>query len=241
MASRTALAQLGEIAADQWGLITRRQADDVGIPHATLDRLLADDHLVERVAHGVYRLRVAPPPDHLTLRAAWLGLAPGTPAWARRPEQGVISHRSAAAVYGIGDLPADAHDFTLPVRRQTRRADVRLHRRPVLDGEYAWLRGLPVTRPARIVDDLLRDDEGPDAVAQVAVDALRAGHDDPGALATTLVAHAARFRLPREDGIAVLEWLLGLVGDPASPSWLDEARASLRRDRSAAVAASSAR
>jgi hypothetical protein len=29
----------------------------------------------------------------------------------RTPGQGVVSHRSAAAVYGVGDLPADRHDF----------------------------------------------------------------------------------------------------------------------------------
>jgi hypothetical protein len=58
------------------------------------------------------------------------GLAPAcawVPAWERAPDQGVVSHRSAAALYGLGHLPADRHEFTLPTRRQTRRADVRLH------------------------------------------------------------------------------------------------------------------
>lgn len=43
-------------------------------------------------------------------------------------ESGVVSHRSAAALYRLGDLPADVHEFTLPARRQTRRVDVRPHR-----------------------------------------------------------------------------------------------------------------
>ncbi|MGH7746009.1 MAG: type IV toxin-antitoxin system AbiEi family antitoxin domain-containing protein, partial [Candidatus Dormibacteria bacterium] len=121
--------RLAGIAADQWGLITRRQAEAAGVSAATLKRLARTSGGLERLAHGVYRLAGAPLPRHPDLRAAWLQLAPEVPAWQRTPEQGVVSHRSAARLYGIGDLPADRHEFTLPVRRQSRRADVRLHHR----------------------------------------------------------------------------------------------------------------
>jgi hypothetical protein len=57
----------------------------------------------------VYRLAGAPPADHLELRAAWLQLAPEIPGWDRTPEQAVVPHRSAAALYGLGHLPADRH------------------------------------------------------------------------------------------------------------------------------------
>lgn len=233
--------RLAPIAADQWGMITRSQAERAGVPHATFDRLVDDEDLVERVAHGVYRLKLAPPPDHLMLRAAWLQLAPATPAWERRPEQGVVSHRSATALYAIGDLPADQHEFTLPTRRQSRRPDVRLHRRQFADREWIWLRGLPVTLPSRIVDDLLRDDEGPEAIAQITADAIRALYDSPGAFAEALGGHAARFGLRRSDGLAMLGWLLDLVGDPETPRWMSEARDSVQREGAADVMASSAR
>src|SRR5262245_51657134 len=95
---------------------------------STLARLAFDAAAVERLAHGVYRLRGAPPVDHVELRVAWLQLAPGVPAWERTPDTGVVSHRSAASLYGLGHLPADVHEFTLPTRRQSRRPDVRLHR-----------------------------------------------------------------------------------------------------------------
>ena len=233
--------RLAPIAADQWGMITRSQADRAGVPHATFDRLVDDEDLVERVAHGVYRLKLAPTPDHLMLRAAWLQLAPDTPAWERRPEQGVVSHRSAAALYGIGDLPADQHDFTLPTRRQSRRPDVRLHRRQLADREWTWLRGLPVTLPSRVVDDLLRDDEGPEAIAQITADSIRAVYDYPRAFAEALGRHAARFGLRRGDGLALLRWLLDLVGDPETARWMSEARESVQRGGAADVMASSAR
>jgi hypothetical protein len=240
MARGSTISRLAPIAADQWGLFTRSQAERAGIPRATFDRLVANEDLVERVAHGVYLLRLAPTSDHVALRAAWLQLAPDTPAWERRPQQGVVSHRSAAAVYGIGDLPADRHDFTLPTRRQSRRPEVRLHRRPLGDREWIWLRGMPVTRPSRIADDLLRDNEALDAVAQITVDAIRAGDDPPATFVEPLGRHAARFGLRRGEGLSLLQWLLDLVGDPGTPRWMSEARDGLGHEGAADVMASTA-
>ncbi|XVU28607.1 hypothetical protein ACQPZJ_16615 [Actinoplanes sp. CA-054009] len=112
------------------------------------------------MAHGVYRVRGGGEPDHMELRAAWLQLEPRVPAWEREPAAGVVSHRSAAALYGIGHLPADAHEFTLPRRKQTRRDDVKLHRGDVAHGRTTRL-GLPVTRPSRTAADL----NNPDGIA----------------------------------------------------------------------------
>jgi predicted transcriptional regulator of viral defense system len=218
------LSRLSPVAEDQWGLVTRRQAEQSGVSRATLQRLAAAA-VLERVAHGVYHLAGAPPPDHAELRAAWLQLAPGVPAWERTPAQGVVSHRSAAALYGLGHLPAERHDFTLPGRRQSRRADVRLHRRPLRASEWTWLHGLPVTRAARIAADLLGDLEDPGAVAEVAADALRAGYDTPAAVAAALAPQAARFGLRRGDGVALLRWLLDTVADPGAAEWLAAAGA----------------
>ncbi len=227
MARPRTVTRLSELAEDQWGLLTRRQAERAGVPSSTFDRLAADGSILERVAHGVYHLAGAPLPDHLELRAAWLQLAPDTPAWERTPDQGVVSHRSAAALYGLGHLPADTHEFTLPSRRQTRRPDVRLHRLPLDSHECIQLRGLPVTRPSRISSDLLADHEDPEAVASVVTDAIRGVYDYPGTFADSLAPHAARFGLRRSDGLALLRWLLDLVGDPNTGRWIEEARQSL--------------
>jgi hypothetical protein len=219
VARYSTLNRLAGIAAEQWGLVTRRQAELAGVSPATLQRL-ASGGVLERVAHGVYQLAGAPTPDHRELAAAWLQLAPETPAWRRAPEQGVISHRSAAAAYGLGHLPADTHDFTLPARRQSRRPDVRLHQRPLRRGEWEPLRGLPVTRPSRLAADLLDDHEDAEAIAHVVADALRAGYDHPRTVADALGRHSARFGLRRGDGLALLRWLLDLVGDRDTPQWI---------------------
>ena len=228
MPSNATLAPLADLAEEQWGLITRRQAEKRGIPTTTFERLIADESVLERVAYGVYRYTGAPIADHLELRAAWLQLAPATPAWQRTPEQGLVSHRSAAALYGLGHLPADVHEFTVGKRRQTRRPDVRLHQRKLIEVGWIVLQGLPVTRPSVIAPDLLAAREDPEAVAQVVADAIRGVYDYPGTFVETLGPYARRFGLRRGDGLALLRWLLALVGDPETPRWLEEADSSIR-------------
>jgi hypothetical protein len=128
-----------------------------------------------------------------------------------------VSHRSAAALLGLGHLPADRHEFVLPQRRQSRRPDVRIHLRSLTAEEWSWVSGLPVTSPARIAGDLLDDREDPGAVGQVVADALRSGLARPDALRRALARHAAALGQPREDGRAALRHLLELTGDPGGP------------------------
>jgi len=225
MPRASTLIRLAGIAEEQWGLLTRRQAQEAGVSPATLKRLIRDG-VLERTAPAVYRLAGAPVPDHVALRSAWLQLAPETPVWQRRPEQGIVSHRSAASVYGIGHLPADIHEFTLPSRRQVRRSDVRVHRGRFDEAEWIILRGLPVTRPSRIASDLLAGSEDLEAVAHVVADALRGAFDYVGTFVEALAPHAARLGLRRGDGVAVLRWLLDLVDDSATQQWMADARAA---------------
>ena len=98
--------------------MTRRQAATAGVAASSLAQLIKDGRL-DRVAHGVYRVRGGGEPDHIALRAAWLQLDSEKPAWQRfdDPDVAVVSHASAAAMYGVGDLRADVHEFTLPSRR----------------------------------------------------------------------------------------------------------------------------
>jgi len=226
---RSPLPRLQDLAQDQWGLVTRRQIEKAGIGVTTLERLIEPGGVLERVARGVYQLIGAPTPDHRDLRAAWLQLSPGVPAWERTADEGVVSHRSAASMYGLGHLPADRHEFTVPRRRQTRRPDVRFHVRHLDDAEWTGLHGLPVTRPSRIASELLWDHEDPEAVAQIVTDAIRGVLDYPGTFADSLAPHAARFGLRRGDGIALLRWFLGLVGDPETDRWMEGARTHLDR------------
>jgi predicted transcriptional regulator of viral defense system len=205
--------RLFAIAEEQWGLVTRRQATEADIAPRSLARLIEDGR-VERVAHGVYRVRGAGEPDYLGLRAAWLQLDPGRPAWARLDDLdvAVISHASAADLYGVGDLRADVHEFTLPVRRQSRREVVRLHRGTVPQEQRTLLHGLPVTRAGRMVGDLLADHVDPGAVAHIMAQAVNRGFDSPTVIAKRIAPYAASFGFRRDDGAALLDHLLALAG-----------------------------
>jgi hypothetical protein len=220
MPSNTTMRKIAEIAAEQWGLITRRQAEQAGIPERTLARLTAPGATLARVAHGVYLVAGSPPPDHVELRAAWLQLAPEVPVWSRTAEQGVVSHRSAAAIYGLGHLPADRQEFTLPHRRQVRRPDVTVHVRKLDRSDWIGIGGLPVTRPSRIASDLLWENEDHEAVARIVVDALRDIQDYSRNFVQALAPHASRLGFRQGGGDQVLLWLADIGGDPEISGWI---------------------
>lgn len=222
----SAVARLSDLAEGQWGLITRAQARRLGIAWSTLSHLADPGGALERIAHGVYRLRGSADPGHLSLRAAWLQLDPATPAWERldRAEQALVSHSSAAVLYDVGDLRADTHEFTLPVRRQTRRPDLRLHRGQVPDQDWLILHGLPTTRAGRMIADLLADHHAPETVAQIVREVLDQVYDYPAVVAEKLSPFATRFNLPNNDGVGLLDLLLTMAGHPHRDKLLLEAR-----------------
>lgn len=216
-----------EFAEGQWGLITRRQLEALGIRPATLARLLADGTL-ERVTHGVYRVRGSGEPDHVGLRAAWLLLDSAVPAWERLddPAVALVSHASAAELYDVGDLRADVHEFTLPARRQTRRPDVRLHRGNVPPSDRILLHGLPVTRAGWMIGDLLADHIDPETVARITAEIVDRVLDDPAVIAERVTPFAVRFGLSRGDGLGVLEHLLTLADYSERASIIDQVGAT---------------
>jgi len=155
-------------------------------------------------------------------------VAPVGPRTSRRgertPEQGVVSHRSAASLYGLGHLPADRHEFTIPRRRQTRRPDVTIHVRKLSRGEWTNLAGLPVTRPSGSPRTCSWTTRTPRRSLRSRQSQSGKSVTTLGTFAYSLAPHAASFGLRRGDGLALLRWLLGLVGDPETPRWVVEAR-----------------
>jgi predicted transcriptional regulator of viral defense system len=197
------LTCLRDVAEGQWGLVTLQQARAAGVAWRSLTRL-AEAGLLDRVAHGVYRVRGAAEPDHLDLRAAWLQLDPARPAWQRLddPDVAVVSHASAASLYDVGDLRADVHEFSLPDRRQTRRRDVRIHRGRVPPDH-------------RIVVD---------AVAEITREVLERVNDYPRVVAEAVAPYAQRFGLTRGDGPGLLDELLRRAGTPNRVALIVEAQ-----------------
>lgn len=212
--SRGMEVALADLAATQWGLVTTGQAQAAGVSRTHLNRLAVAGVLV-RLTHGVYAMRTSAGDDLLDLRCAWLTLDPFRLAAERLADPGppaVVSHASAAHLYGYGDLLADRHEFTVPTRKQTRRVELRLHRGDLAAGDVTVHRGLPVTTPGRTVLDLLTTHHDGEHVADVLAAAVRAHQVDLDDLGPRLAPFASRFGLPRRDGAAVLSHLLQLGG-----------------------------
>jgi predicted transcriptional regulator of viral defense system len=206
-----ALGRLADLAEAQNGLLTSRQAALRGVPRRDLARLAQSGGL-ERVAYGVYRVAGAPRPRLLELRGAWLQLAPGMDVDRRTLADGVVSHASAATVYGVGLLEPVRYEFTVPLPRRvrSRRDDVVVHRAELGGNEIGWVEEMLVTVPTRMVADLAAQSLDGEHLAGVVADLLRDRRVSRGELRSVLAPHAERYGWPG-DGRGFLDDLLGVV------------------------------
>lgn len=198
---------LSPLAAEQWGMVAATQARELGVSRLDLSRLVQDG-TVERIEPGarVYRLAGSPPdPDVDPLRAAWLQLGATTPTAQRlRVPDAVVSHRSAAAVLGLGDMLSDTHEFYTRTRHRLRRNDVRIRVRAQLPRQdWTIVRGLPVTTARKIIADLLHDREDESAIARIVQDAVRAQLLTWAELRDSVRRHAAAYGWPSDSAMAV--------------------------------------
>ncbi|MFC3963277.1 type IV toxin-antitoxin system AbiEi family antitoxin domain-containing protein [Nocardia jiangsuensis] len=211
------LLALADIATTQWGLLTAAQAGEVGVSVQQLKRL-ADSGLLERLRHGVYRLYGTPEsPDDL-LRAEWLAFEPARRAGDRIADEvplGVVSHRSAARLQGLGDLDADLYEFTVPRRRGTRSREVGLHVAQLHPRDWRLANGLPVTRPLRTVIDLAEARIDGGHLALIVRDAILGGDTTRAELAQHLRPFAHHYGAALGAGRLLVDSFIRVAGVPA--------------------------
>lgn len=210
--------RLADVAAGQWGLITTAQAERID---ATAQRVarMANAGTLERLRHGIYRLTGTPAHPYDDIRASWLALDPSRTAAERLDDEqpgGVISHRSAALMHGLGDLDADRTDITVPGRRRSRAPDIRFHTGTLTADQRTIVDGLPVTTVAVTVGQMAAAHTDGGHLAGVVRDALTAARVPPGELAAALRPYAHRYGAPLGDGDGVIQLFLDQVGVPAS-------------------------
>lgn len=193
-------ARIDAIAAEQHGVVSRRQLVAAGVVGHAIDDRLRKGRL-EGVYRGVYR--VGP------VRARWWRevaavLACGGGA--------VVSHWSAGRLAGLLRPGAGAEGpvhVTIPSGYRTPGPGAKVHRASVLSSdETTTLHGIPCTTPARTILDL-SGVLAPRALERVVARALRDGAVDTDAIARLVGRH------PRRAGAGVLRRLLAQETEPA--------------------------
>jgi len=128
---------LWDVAVDQYGYVTLRDAGKLGINGYAIRMLLARGQL-ERVGHGVYHFPKFPVTsrDPYMLAVLWTGVS-GT----------CLSHDTALAVREVCDINPDRIHLTVPKDRRIRRAGGDLyvvHYQDVTLGQVEWWEQIPI-------------------------------------------------------------------------------------------------
>lgn len=134
--------RIGALAERQHGVVARRQLAALGLERGAIDARVRIGHL--RVLHrGVYAIGHGP----LSIRSRWLAavLACG--------DQAVLSHRSAACLWGLVRPPRGSIDVTNP-RNSRGPAGICQHRSKLASDERVVEVRIPVTSLPRTLLDL---------------------------------------------------------------------------------------
>jgi very-short-patch-repair endonuclease/predicted transcriptional regulator of viral defense system len=142
---------VGAFASRQQGLVTRGQLRDLGFSDNAISKATERGWL-HPVFHGVYCVGHRYLTPHGRLLAATLACGEGS----------VVSHGTAAWLYGLSSSKPKEVDVIAPVEAGRKIAGVRRRFVPLPEGREVWRRsGVPVTSPARtIVDCAGSDPEG---------------------------------------------------------------------------------
>lgn len=150
--SRDTYNRLYEIAADQGGYFTTRQAITAGYADNTHPFHVKAGNWV-RAHRGIYCLAKHPMPEHPDKILWWL--------WSRdRTEvpQGVYSHETALSYYDLSDINPSKLHMTVPPRFRRSSAIPKilvLHRGVVPDEDATHVQGFRITKPLRAIADLI--------------------------------------------------------------------------------------
>jgi putative AbiEi antitoxin of type IV toxin-antitoxin system/transcriptional regulator with AbiEi antitoxin domain of type IV toxin-antitoxin system/uncharacterized protein DUF559 len=132
------------LAKKQHGVLTRRDLLGLGFSSKAIEHRIAKGRL-HPVGRGIYAVGWS----HLSREGHWMAavLACG--------EEAVLSHRSAAALWRIGEERGDRVDVSVRRRCEHQRTGIRSRTRASLPAQDVTLRdGIPVTVPARTLLDL---------------------------------------------------------------------------------------
>jgi very-short-patch-repair endonuclease len=189
---------VAELAAAQRGVVSRGQLAAIGLGRGAIGHRVATGRL-HRLHPRVYLVGHAIPPR----------LAPELAALLWCGGNAVLSHRTAAMLWGLIDGPVRGVDVSVKGRDCGRRAGIRVHRVRHLSRDSVAIREqLPVTTPTRTLLDFA-EAVGPSDLERAVAEALTRRLTDEDALRQT-----AERAVGRRGGRALRD-LLNEAGGPA--------------------------
>lgn len=137
---------LYDLAERHAGYFTTKEAIAHNISHQLL-RHHAESGTLQKVAHGVYRLKRFPsrPFEDVTVATLWAG------------EDAVASHETALAVHGVGDAMPSVIHVSLPRRFRGKRQGVVVHISQLSPKDLILREAVPVTTVLRTLFDVALD------------------------------------------------------------------------------------
>jgi len=223
MESGEATELLGDLASQQWGLFTSSQAGGLEIASPDLLRL-EKVGVLERIRHGVYAIAGTALSAEIELKAQWLAIRPDIMAAERLRDnslagEAVVSHTTAADLWGIGDLWSDGYHFTVQKRRRSRQPEVHFHRADLAETDWKIHpeAGLPVTSPARTIADLADAGYEADHLLDMVSDTGKKQLVDLDSLFEALYGREASFGLEAGDRAGLRQ----LLADHLGPEEID--------------------
>ena len=134
--------RIGELAELQHGVVGRRQLEGVGVGRGSIEKRVRMGRL-HRLDRGVYAVGHRALSREARWMAAVLACGPGA----------VLSHRAAAALWGMREPSSRAIEVTTP-RKSRSRGAVHRHFAVLPADEVTTERGIPVTTVPRTLFDL---------------------------------------------------------------------------------------
>lgn len=159
---------LYRIAEDQGGYFSLAQANSVGIRRNQIYRAFKQA-IIERAAHGVYRLVLFPANRFEGIYAAAVSMG----------DKAVIGYETALYIYGLSDIiPANIH-FIMPRSSSRRRKHVKMHTTKLDDDDITLYEGFRITTVARTIVDLLSAHADTDQIHLAITQAITRGMTTP--------------------------------------------------------------
>lgn len=141
--SNLQIARLARLARGQFGVISRRQAVELGLSRSAITRRVRSG-VWQPIYRGVFLIGGAPLSWEARLFAGTLKVGKGA----------VVSHRSAARLWGTGFMESDVIEMTVPNPGVRPPPGLILHAKQLPRKQWGLLGSFRITSPARTLIDL---------------------------------------------------------------------------------------